>query len=114
MNLTHCKTKEYDKKRWALVVKKQSQSNPIYSVLIRVNSWLISKQTQIYPPQADYPPDRRDAGGGFLRQALCEILYSFQGLTLLLREKLLYCVENQNNQNCSANGHGCPGHSANL
>jgi hypothetical protein len=27
-------------------MKKQSQSNPIYSVFIRVHSWLISKQTQ--------------------------------------------------------------------
>jgi hypothetical protein len=30
-------------------MKKQSQTNPIYSVFIRVNSWLISKQTQTKP-----------------------------------------------------------------
>jgi hypothetical protein len=29
MNLTHYRTKEYDKKRGSLIMKKQSQTNPI-------------------------------------------------------------------------------------
>jgi hypothetical protein len=39
-----------NKKEHSMNHQKQSQSNPIYIVLICVHSWLNSKQTQIYPP----------------------------------------------------------------
>jgi hypothetical protein len=39
-------TRDYKEKFALFTMQKQSQSNPIYSVFIRVNSWLNSKQTQ--------------------------------------------------------------------
>jgi hypothetical protein len=38
-----------NKKERSTNCQKQSQTNPIYSVFIRVNSWLISKRTQTKP-----------------------------------------------------------------
>jgi hypothetical protein len=47
MNVTDYATKDYVEKQELLRMEKQTQSNPIYSVFIRVNSWLNSKQTQM-------------------------------------------------------------------
>jgi hypothetical protein len=49
MNLTDCMTNSYSNNLGLLTMKKQSQTNPIHSVFIRVNSWLNSKQTQSKP-----------------------------------------------------------------
>jgi len=49
MNITHCGIDDYGKNFEFLPMEKQSQTNPIHSVFIRVNSWLISKQTQSKP-----------------------------------------------------------------
>jgi hypothetical protein len=49
MNLTLYSTMTNNKKQRTMNYSKQSQTNPIYSVFIRVHSWLISKQTQSNP-----------------------------------------------------------------
>jgi hypothetical protein len=49
MNLTLYSTMTNNKKQRTMNYQKQSQTNPIYSVFIRVHSWLNSKQTQTKP-----------------------------------------------------------------
>jgi hypothetical protein len=49
MNITNYMTRDYRDNLQLSPTKKQSQTNPIYSVFIRVNSWLNSKQTQTNP-----------------------------------------------------------------
>jgi predicted transcriptional regulator len=49
MFITVVSTMSCNKKMKLDTWSKRTQTNPIYSVLIRVNLWLNSKRTQIYP-----------------------------------------------------------------
>jgi hypothetical protein len=49
MNVNPYIINRYEEKSQLLTMQKQSQTNPNYSVFIRVNSWLNSKQSQTNP-----------------------------------------------------------------